>query len=164
MRSALAQIKDRKGLIGAEIGVLRGEHALEMFHELDIAELYLVDPYLPYIWNWEVKGSKEVLATFREALERLKPYEKKIRWLITPSVQASLFIEDEYLDFVYIDGNHQREYVMADIKYWMPKVKKGGMLGGHDYGGITEPELKDAVHRALERDVNVKGLDWWILK
>ena len=38
----------------------------------------------------------------------------------------------EKLDFVYIDGNHAYEYVKKDIGLYYPKLKKGGVIGGHD--------------------------------
>jgi hypothetical protein len=34
---------------------------------------------------------------------------------------------------VYIDANHLYEAVTVDIKTWLPKVKIGGILGGHDF-------------------------------
>jgi predicted O-methyltransferase YrrM len=45
---------------------------------------------------------------------------------------ASLF-ENESLDFVFIDGNHWYDYVNKDIEAWLPKIKKGGIISGHDY-------------------------------
>jgi predicted O-methyltransferase YrrM len=45
---------------------------------------------------------------------------------------ASLF-ENESLDFVFIDGNHWYDYVKKDIEAWLPKIKKGGIISGHDY-------------------------------
>jgi hypothetical protein len=41
--------------------------------------------------------------------------------------------EEESLDFVYIDGNHFEDYIKKDLDSWWKKVKKGGMLSGHDY-------------------------------
>jgi hypothetical protein len=40
---------------------------------------------------------------------------------------------DEFFDFVYIDSNHAYEPTVRDIDQWWPKVKKGGILAGHDY-------------------------------
>jgi predicted O-methyltransferase YrrM len=40
---------------------------------------------------------------------------------------------DESFDFVYIDGIHQYQNVLEDIKNYLPKIKKGGVIGGHDY-------------------------------
>ena len=40
------------------------------------------------------------------------------------------------LDFVYIDGNHAQVHV--DINNWLPKIKNGGYIGGHDYEYIKD--------------------------
>ena len=53
------------------------------------------------------------------------------------TIRFSLEIkEDESLDFVYIDANHAYDWVVQDIELWYPKVKKGGILWGHDYLGM----------------------------
>jgi len=49
------------------------------------------------------------------------------------SVEAAPLIEDESLDFVYIDACHQYENVLTDIKTWLPKIKPKRFIGGHDY-------------------------------
>lgn len=41
--------------------------------------------------------------------------------------------EDESFDYVYIDSDHSYEATSKDIELWWPKVKKGGILAGHDY-------------------------------
>ena len=41
--------------------------------------------------------------------------------------------EDNSLDFVFIDASHEYEDVKNDILAWLPKVKRGGILAGHDY-------------------------------
>jgi len=46
---------------------------------------------------------------------------------------------DEFFDFVFIDADHTYEGCKKDIHDWYPKVKKGGVLCGHDY-----------VHRAIK--------------
>ena len=42
-------------------------------------------------------------------------------------------IEDQSIDLVYIDGNHSYSFVKEDIAHWMPKIKNGGIIGGHDW-------------------------------
>lgn len=39
------------------------------------------------------------------------------------------------IDLLYIDGCHKYESVIRDIDLWSPKVKKGGIIAGDDYGG-----------------------------
>lgn len=50
------------------------------------------------------------------------------------SVEAAALFEDRSVDFVFIDGAHDYDNVRADICAWLPKVKPGGVLSGHDYG------------------------------
>ena len=52
-----------------------------------------------------------------------------------PSVEAAKDFADGSVDIVYIDANHTYEEVKKDIEAWLPKVKKGGIISGHDYGG-----------------------------
>jgi len=62
--------------------------------------------------------------------------------------EASLLFEDELLDAVFIDADHTYEAVKKDIENWMPKVRKGGILAGHDYIE-TWPGVVQAVNEAL---------------
>lgn len=45
---------------------------------------------------------------------------------------ASLFQENS-IEFVFIDADHQYESVRKDIMAWYPKMKKGGIISGHDF-------------------------------
>ena len=49
------------------------------------------------------------------------------------SKEASETIDDGSIDIIYIDASHDYESAKEDIELWFPKVKKGGMLVGHDY-------------------------------
>ena len=41
--------------------------------------------------------------------------------------------EDNSIDFIYIDADHTYESVKKDIESYLPKLKDGGVIGGHDY-------------------------------
>lgn len=41
--------------------------------------------------------------------------------------------EDDFFDSVFIDADHEYEPMEKDLEAWLPKVKKGGILAGHDY-------------------------------
>jgi len=89
------------------------------------------------------------------------------------SVEAAERLEDESQDLVYIDAAHDYANVMADIKAWLPKVKKGGILAGHDmetkpddgYWGAIEVEK--AVNDSFPEGVQVideNPPSWWVVK
>jgi predicted O-methyltransferase YrrM len=42
-------------------------------------------------------------------------------------------LEDEYFDLIYIDADHSYESVLHDIKISLSKLKRGGIMSGHDY-------------------------------
>jgi len=42
-------------------------------------------------------------------------------------------LEDKSFDFIYIDGNHEQHEVERDITMCLPKLKKDGVIAGHDY-------------------------------
>lgn len=65
------------------------------------------------------------------------------------SVEGAEMFEDGSLDMVYIDGNHKYEFVKEDIRVWLPKIKKGGFLCGHDYGHKLCPGTKPAIHEMV---------------
>jgi hypothetical protein len=54
-------------------------------------------------------------------------------------------IELESLDFVYIDGNHSFDYVMQDLIEWSKRVRRGGIVSGHDYYHFRNAGVVEAV-------------------
>ena len=50
---------------------------------------------------------------------------------------------DDFFDWVYVDGNHDCEYVLADLRMAMTKTKPGGIIAGDDFtwdrGGDGRP-------------------------
>jgi hypothetical protein len=152
---------------GAEIGVCEGINAVSILETLNISMLHLVDPYLPYLDD--LGQTKDFSAGKKKAFEALINYTGQIQWHLKPSIEASEDLEDNSLDFVYIDGNHSYTSVKEDIEAWLPKVKVDGFLGGHDY--YFEDTMFKGVIQAVDefvRDTKYmlnRGLtDWWIIK
>ena len=131
-----------KGLgykVGAEVGVDLGVFSNMMFKGIPGLKMYLVDPYAPYPDNARyVKRDPEAESIAHKALKGCNAV-----WIKEISETAFNKIKDGSLDFVYIDGNHRHDYVMVDIILWSRKVRKGGMVSGHDYNTYNNSVVRD---------------------
>jgi cephalosporin hydroxylase len=112
---------------------------------------------------WDKPGAPEDrwIFPFSEFMEKLAHMQlvDVIQPVQEESDKAAAFFQDLSVDFVFIDANHSYEHVIADIKAWMPKVKHGGLLSGHDYG---EPcEVKRAVDEMLGGKISLMGTCWY---
>jgi len=157
---------NKASLIGAEIGTLYGINAHAILSTLSINKLYLIDPYALYPEYLDIQTPFAWRAE-RHANSLLLPFQDKITKLKKFSSEAVSDIPDE-LDFIYIDGNHSYEFVKADIENYWPKIKKGGVLGGHDYYNSGKArEVKRAVDEFVEKNklkLYAEDIDWWIVK
>lgn len=124
----------------AEVGVARSFTLTHILQNTELSEYWAIDPWMPYdeiIENrWE--------SWHRKACMRML-YFPQLRVLRMNSVLAASIFPNGYFDMVYIDADHRYEFVLLDIRSWLPKVKKGGILGGHDYGNRGTPDVKRAV-------------------
>lgn len=155
----------KEKLVGAEIGVYEGVHVKEMFSKLDIGKIYLVDCWKDYEGYKGHSIRPKVATAKQKAEDLLSAYQDRIVWLPFFSEEAAKQIPNESLDFVYIDANHHYEYALQDIKLWVPKVKQGGIVGGHDYHNAWG--VKRAVDDyCRENKIDFKNAytDWMFIK
>jgi hypothetical protein len=92
-------------------------------------KLYCIDPWEPTYGYAENKEQNEIY--FEQTKKRLEPYN--CIFYREYSMDALDYFEDESLDFVYIDAGHDFKNVAMDICEWPKKVKKGGIVFGHDF-------------------------------
>ena len=113
---------------GAEIGVREGLFSEQLCKSINGLELFCIDIWEPYPGH----KSKDLAAKhYAEAQERLKPYNAHL--IKMDNAIAAKDIPDKSLDFIYIDAAHRFDNVMMDLLVWVPKVKSGGIISGHDY-------------------------------
>lgn len=98
------------------------------FDCIDIWEHSKDDPY--YITHFP--NIKNIYEVWEENMKKSGVFEI-IHPTQTDSLTAAKSYADNSLDFVFIDANHNYEFVKKDIEAWYPKVKKEGYIGGHDY-------------------------------
>lgn len=94
-------------------------------------------------------GCKETFDLFTKHTSSV-PIDDTIKFevLKTDSISASTKFPNESIDFVFIDADHRYQFVKNDINAWWPKVKKGGIMAGHDFTWLF-PDGFQGVGRAV---------------
>ena len=124
----------KKQLRGVEIGVNEGiysEKIYNFFSNKYDFKFALIDP-------WEVNeefqgyGEKFLNQAYKKVLKKFGN-NKNVTILREPSNIACNKFEDESLDFVYVDGNHDYKFAKEDLDIWFKKLKTNGVLFGNDY-------------------------------
>jgi hypothetical protein len=59
-------------------------------------------------------------------------YDDVVKVVHDFSENASKNFNDESVDILYIDGSHAYESVLNDLRCWLKKIKKGGVIWGDD--------------------------------
>lgn len=125
---------------GVEVGTFAGIFAERILQRTTIKKLFCVDPYISYDAYIDLMNNLDLSQVFATAQQRLAPYGSRHEFTRQTSVDAATAHANDSLDFVYIDGNHSYNYVLADLEAWWPKVKAGGMLIGDDaYDALDNP-------------------------
>lgn len=78
-----------------------------------------------------------------------------------PSALAVNGFRDQSLDLVFIDADHSYDGCLADIKAWLPKVRPGGIICGHDFGTPGFPGVKRAVEEVFGADYDHRHAVWF---
>lgn len=157
-------INDRGYKIGAEIGVMRGKTTGTILRNCRDLYLYAVDLWAPVpnevgggtqYKNWNFADIKK---SFNKSINH---FRSRVTILEGLSWEMAEKVKDGELDFVFIDADHEYESVVKDIKAWMPKLKPGGMMSGHD--AHFEGVLK-AVNELIPNHVKVRIDHVWEAK
>jgi hypothetical protein len=142
--------------VGAEIGTWLGKNAHRIVALLKPKDLYLVD-------TWKTDDNSDGYPcgdVEKKIVEDKFANNESVHIIQAKSEDACGMFGDNSLDWVYIDANHTKIEVMKDIAYWLPKVKNGGIIGGHDY---DTKEVKEAIGVLLNKFDNLEK-DWWAIK
>jgi len=110
-----------------------------------------------------IAGGRTIDEVYDMAVERTKPYPncKLVRKL---SMDAIDDFPNRSLDFIYIDANHGFGYVAMDLSQWCNKVRKGGIIAGHDY--FSTENVRVVRHVGDVVDAFAKSYDFknfWVL-
>jgi len=155
-----------KKILAIEIGVLQGINSEQILKNLNIKEIYLIDPwtsYLDYKKSEPERTQQSLNEDFKECKKRLSKYNQKIKYIKKFSEDAINFVP--MVDFIYIDGNHEYNYVKKDLELYWGKVKEGGIMSCHDIqsSGVSTALLEFSRKNNLNIHFGDRR-DWWIIK
>jgi len=162
-------LKNRSHKVIAEVGVYKGGTTKYLLDNLPgIQMYYAVDLWKHYDDFTDILDPKRTMINddmdkiYENFIKRIDKYDKVVVMRMM-SITAASLIKDETLDIVFIDANHAYKYVKEDIMLWLPKVKKGGIISGHDYG-LEHRKPKFGVTQAVNElipDAEIKGTVWY---
>jgi predicted O-methyltransferase YrrM len=147
---------------GVEVGVLTGAFSARLLSGWSGEKLISVDPWLEQKpWEYAdrtnvAQGEQEL--RYRETCGRLAQFGERSQVWRMKSREAAARIEDESLDFVYIDARHDEASVTEDLCLWWPKVRPGGVVAGHDYLDGARKGTLFGVKTAVDRFLAARGL------
>ena len=154
-RSDLAELFfELKFTSGAEIGVEIGKYSEILCKANPDLRLFCIDPWKVYRRYIDEDNQRVLDGNFKITKKRLAPYNCEI--IRKSSTGALKDFTPQSLDFVYIDGNHQYEYVLEDLIGWSKVVKSGGIVSGHDY--MSRLKKNRGVTEAVDEYINKQEL------
>jgi len=158
-RAALRQLVSRltPGFTILEIGSWLGQGSTTVL----IAEatkkqgiIYCVDTWMgnPNVErHQEIVRDYDVLGAFLQNVASAGG-QRVVRTLVMSSEEAASIVRDSVFDLVFIDADHSYTATLRDIRTWLPKVKPGGILCGHDCEGRIEDFGRERLRSGLDQD------------
>lgn len=138
-------------LTGVEIGTASGLNAKRICEQLNMRTLYCIDPWDRYDGYKLMHKVPDLSVLEVEARKNLRGLP--VKFIKKKSEDAVDNVP--FVDFIYIDGNHEYEFVKRDIELYKDKCK---IIGGHD---IDRAGVKQAVEESFDKYNRIR-CDWWV--
>lgn len=143
----------------AEVGCFVGTLSRYLLMSRPDVKLFMIDSWAPKETQpqpYVATGDRHAHQTAEEcryyrlrAKARVHRFGDRVRVMCMDSVAASRLTEDKSLDLVFLDADHSEPGLAADIEAWLPKIKPGGYLGGHDFASTERIADFSGVERAV---------------
>lgn len=140
-----------------EIGAYLGESTQIFYNNIELEKLIVIDA-----WEPTRKYKIEEISAAKTIFDALHSNNPKISAYQLYSTDE--LFNDFTADFVYIDANHDYEFVSQDIDFWLPKVKAGGIIAGHDYTAKFDGVIKAVNERFNPKKVKIYKDTSWLIK
>jgi predicted O-methyltransferase YrrM len=129
------------------------------FTTIDLFDPARTEDIIADVMRWQCAEHKQdgwiPLVKHFVDLCRVTPFVEVIQ---AESVEFSRTKADKSLQFVFIDGDHRYDGVIRDLEAWIPKVRPGGFIAGHD---IDVPDVAKAVTQRIGKYNLSEPRTWW---
>jgi len=129
---------------GAEIGVNFCEHSKRLCEANPHLELLCVDVWQQYDEDRRSHNPRYQARAYEASKATLEKHNATL--VKAFSMDAVRDVPKESLDFVYIDAAHDFDHCMQDIIEWSKRVRRGGVVSGHDYYRFRFAGVVDAAN------------------
>jgi predicted O-methyltransferase YrrM len=154
-----------KGIF-VEIGTWKGMSIVYMARKIKETgkniQLFGIDTFLGTDEDYMLMEDEDLKSgnLYLEYLRTIEPYKDIINTIVGDSHVVFDQFRDNSIDFLFIDGDHRYQGINTDLDLWLPKVKTGGIISGHDYEKSATCGVKDAVDEHFNK-VGVMGRCWF---
>lgn len=157
--AVLSNKLDKTDYTMIEIGSYMGESTMMFASTGLFSTIYSIDPLDGYEefnemhnYSWEF---------VRDEFTKNTKYFDSIVHLQDFSYNVVDKFENDSIDFIYIDGSHSEENVRRDLELYLPKLKKNGIIAGHDYLELVWPDLVKVVTDVVGKpDIVFSDTSW----
>ncbi len=160
-RKELPQLFNSLNLLGegVEVGVHRGGFSAAILSVWKGKKLHAVDPWLHQGVKMDISDESQEIhdENLRVTKETLSKFKGRFAIVRDFSISASNRFLDGSLDFVYLDARHDYRSIWSDLEVWYPKVRKGGIISGHDYKNSCVRKNLVEVKRAVDNFFLIVG-------
>jgi glycosyltransferase involved in cell wall biosynthesis len=154
--------ESKKHKVIVEIGSWKGKSTNAILSGCKDGVVYAVD-------TWE--GSKDerddthwlaqkenVFKTFKKNTAQFG----NLKTICKTSTEAAKEFKNNSIDFCFIDAGHTKEEVQEDILAWLPKMKRDGIISGHDFDIGTWMSVYEGVESVFGKPDGVCDSIWWV--
>ena len=145
-----------------EIGTFYGRSARALADNTS-GRVYCIDPYPGQVFM-ENNATSIVSGNYvhRQAQRNLADHIESGRLSIHRGT-VNDFPHDITPDFIFIDGDHKPGPFTTDLVWSLGRLKKNGLLSGHDYANDDWPSIKKIVDEQFPQQIGRVGYIWWRL-
>jgi methyltransferase family protein len=125
-----------KGLVGAELGVYKGNMSKCILEINQPQELHLIDPWWEYdkTWHWAVGDTSTARSFAIIILNMFKEIQNgQVQFHIGDDLRVLEAFPDRYFDWVYLDTTHEYNHTKREMAILRRKVKRDGIIAGDDW-------------------------------